>query len=200
MRPTIAMSAMPTTLASVIDAITGQASRQISAVESARGRATSASGVAPSARVPEGLAGDASGSPSSSTWPSTSRAASASSRGRERSMKRPRLTERAVACYAELRRELEHDAFGLARLRLDLRFAAGERAQPLDHRFDEHLGRRRAGGDADAADAGEPRGLDLLRRLHEMSRQPRLARDLDQAVAVRRLRRAHHQQQLRLAD
>ena len=61
--------------------------------------------------------------------------------------------------------------------------APRERAQALDHRLDQHLGRRGAGRDADAGDAAEPRGRGCRRRSAPAApRTPAL-----RAISTRRL-------------
>jgi hypothetical protein len=89
---------------------------------------------------------------------------------------------------AQAVRQREHDALERA-LELGHAFRA-ERAQLVDHLAHEHLGRRRAGGDADAALALDPLGIELGRRVDHVRGHAAVRGDLAQPVRVRAVRAA----------
>ena len=74
--------------------------------------------------------------------------------------------------------------------------AAG--AEPVADPLDELLRRRRARCDADRLDAVEPRLVDLGLVVDQVATDAAGPRDLDQAVRVRRVARADHEQQVDL--
>ena len=108
-----------------------------------------------------------------------------------------RLRGAAGELPADLRREHEADVLVDGRQLGDVGGAA--LAEELDEPLDELLGRAGAGGDPDRLDALEPGLVDLEVVVDQVRGGAVLARDLDQAVRVRGVRRADHQHQLALA-
>ena len=107
-----------------------------------------------------------------------------------------RVGERELA--AQLDRQAELDVLVDEPVRLDLLHAAG--AEPVADALDELLGRRGARRDADDLDAVDPAPRrSRSRRRSGATATPR-ARRLDEAVRVRRVARADHEQQVDLAE
>ena len=69
----------------------------------------------------------------------------------------------------------------------------------VDELLDEALGRARAGGDADRADAVEPRLVELAGVVDQVRLGAAVAGDLDQALRVGRVARADHEHDVALA-
>ena len=72
-------------------------------------------------------------------------------------------------------------------------------AEPVHDALDEPLGRRRAGRDADGLDALEPAVEDLRLVVDQVRLHAEVARHVDQALRVRRVRRADHEHEVDLA-
>ena len=68
----------------------------------------------------------------------------------------------------------------------------------VDELLDELLGRAGAGGDAERADAVEPRLVELAGVVDQMRARAVVARHLDQPLRVRRVARADHEHELAL--
>ena len=71
-------------------------------------------------------------------------------------------------------------------------------AEPVDERLDELLGRGRAGRDADDALALDPLVADLAGVVDQVRVGAVLARDLDEALRVRRVLRADDEHEVAL--
>ena len=104
----------------------------------------------------------------------------------------------AAACVAKLARQREEHA-GLVGAGHGLDVQRVARRERVENFLDQHLGRRRAGGDAERLDALELRPVDLGRALH----QHRIAAagalgDLLKPPRIRRIRRADHDQRIDL--